>query len=163
MFRIKQSIFQYNSILWPMMNQMGRVKKSILFSVLSILSLGVSAQTKNPSDTIPSLNLDQCIAYGLQNQPGVQQSDIGITIAKKTNMIALSGCLPQLNDDANLYHYSELPTAHQTNQANPNEAPIPTKTGVYNTLTPQLTATENIFSPGLLYAAKSAHLYVQQA
>jgi outer membrane protein TolC len=122
----------------------------------------VYAQNKK-ADTIPALNLDQCIAYGLENQPGVLQSAIDITIAKKTNLIALSTWLPQLNAGADFYHYIELPTALETNQTNPSGEPVPTKTGVYNTLTPEVTASENIFSPTLLYAAKSAHLLVQQA
>jgi outer membrane protein TolC len=127
------------------------------------LTLNVSAQNKNSTDTIPSLNLDQCIVYALQNHPAVLQAEIGISIAKKTNEINLSGWLPQVNASADLYHYFELPTSYQVNQADPSGPPIPIKTGIYNTLTPGVTASEAIFSPGLLYAAKSAHLLVLQA
>jgi len=41
--------------------------------------------------------------------------------------------------------------------------PTPEKTGVSNTFIPQLSATQVIFQPSLLYAANTAHLYVNQA
>jgi len=127
---------------------------------IAFASLKITAQNKNQTDTIPSLNLDQCLVYALQHQPGVLQSDIGISIAKKTNEINLSGWLPQVNAGADFYHYIELPTGFTVNAEG---APVTVKTGITNTLTPQITATETIFSPGLLYAAKSAHLLVEQA
>ncbi|MGP8214489.1 MAG: TolC family protein [Bacteroidia bacterium] len=128
-----------------------------------ILSLSCRAQNKKTNDTVPFLNLDQCIAYAFEHQPGLLQSDIGITIAQKTNAINLSGWLPQVYLGGSLTHYGELPTALQENSANPNGPPIPVKTGVDNTATPQLSATETIVSPNLIYAAKSAHLLVEQA
>jgi outer membrane protein TolC len=131
----------------------------IIVIILSVI-LNISAQNKNLTDTVPSLNLDQCIAYGLDHQPSILQSTIEISIAKKTNQINLSGWLPQVNAGADFYHYIELPTGFTTNAEG---APVTVKTGISNTLTPELTATEALFSPGLLYAAKSAHLLVNQA
>jgi len=138
-------------------------KKYTLFIIAVISSLNVCAQNRPTTDTIPSLNLDQCIAYGLEHQPGILQSAIDISIIKKTNQINLAGWLPQLNAGANFYHYIELPTGFATNPADPTGPTIPVKTGIKNTLTPEITASEAIFSPGLLYAAKSAHLLVEQA
>src|SRR6185312_5017518 len=137
------------------------MKKRFFFSIAGIVYgiLSVHAQNKKP-DTIPSLNLDQCIAYGLENQPSVLQSVIGITIAKKTTYIALSTWLPQVNAGADYYHYFELPTGFTTNAEG---ATIPVRTGIYNSANPEITVSENLFSPGLLYAASSAHLIVQQA
>src|SRR6202020_1254405 len=74
-----------------------------------------------------------------------------------------AGWFAQLNANANFIHYIELPTGLQTSQESPNGEVTPVKSGVYNTLTPELLATETIFSPGLLYAANSAHLIVEQA
>lgn len=146
------------------MSGSGQMKKRIFFITAGIIYgiVNGNAQSKQP-DTIPSLNLDQCIAYGLVNQPGVLQSAIGISIAKKTNFIALSSWLPQLNAGANAYHYIELPTAFQEPTANPEATPVPIKAGIYNSVNPEITVSENLLSPGLLYAANSAHLLVQQA
>ncbi len=143
------------------MSRPGQIKKRILFIIAGITYsvFSVHAQNKRP-DTIPSLNLDQCIAYGLENQPSVLQSTIGITIAKKSNFIALSTWLPQVNAGADYYHYFQLPTGFSTNAEG---APVPIRTGIYNSVNPEITVSENLFSPGLLYAASSAHLIVQQA
>jgi len=138
------------------------MNKRLFISIFAILASSscVYSQSKSSADSIPSLNLDQCIAYGLEHQPGVLESFIGISIAKKTNEINLSGWLPQLNASGNFNHYIELPTGFS---ANSQGVETPVKTGIYNTLSPELTASESIFSPGLLFAAKSAHLLVQQA
>lgn len=149
------------NILRQLTNNFGFTKKYLLGCFLSVISISAFAQSKTIADTVPSLNLDQCIAYGLENHPSALQSLIGISIAKKTNEINLAGWLPQLNANANFNHYFELPTALETNPG--GEPPTAVKTGIYNTLSPELTATETIFSPGLLFAAKSAHLIVEQA
>jgi outer membrane protein TolC len=129
----------------------------------NVIGSCVCAQSKNAADTVPSLSLDACIAYGLQHQPGILQSSIQIAIAKKTNQINLSGWLPQASANATLTHYLQLPVTYEVNPADPSGPPIAVKNGIYNTFTPQLAVTENIFSPELLYAAKNAPLLVQQA
>ncbi len=135
---------------------------TIIASIL-LLASGISAQNKNTGDTIPYLNLDQCIVYGLQHQPGVIQSSIGITIAKKTNMVNLSAWLPQINLSGNFMHYDQLPTTFALNSLNPGGPLIEGHIAIANTLIPQLSVTETVFSPGVLYAAQSAHLLIQEA
>jgi outer membrane protein TolC len=138
------------------MNDSGQMKRYIFLIIIGLIcdTFSVHAQNKKP-DTIPSLNLDQCVAYGLENQPSVLQTNIGITIAKKTNYIALSTWLPQVNAGADYYHYFQLPTGFTTNAEG---ATVPIRTGIYNSVNPEITVSENLFSPGLLYAAGSAHL-----
>jgi outer membrane protein TolC len=130
---------------------------------LVLISLSGYSQNKSDKDTIPYLNLDQCITYALQNQPGLLQSVIDIDIARKTNEINLSGWLPQVYLGGSLTHYNQLPTTLAANQANPDGPPVPVKAGIYNTATPQVSATETIISPGLVYASKSAHLLLEEA
>src|ERR1700722_6283203 len=94
--------------------------KRIFFVIIIIISLSsVSfAQKGSSKDSVQYLTLDQCLAYALQHQPEVLQSGINITIAHKTNAIALSAWLPQVNLVGSLEHYFELPTAFQTNVLN---------------------------------------------
>jgi len=127
------------------------------------VSLQVSAQSKNATDTSQNLTLQQCIDYAIQNQPALMQSLINISITKKTNDIALSAWLPQVNFNANLTHYFQLPTSFATNQENPGGPLLPVNAGLYNNSIPELSATETIFNPSVLYAASSAHLYVKQS
>ncbi|HXC06378.1 MAG TPA: TolC family protein, partial [Bacteroidia bacterium] len=134
----------------------------MVFSWL-FLHTALHAQQATKKDTVPFLNLEQCIAYALDNQPAVRQTAIGIDIAKKTNAINLSAWLPQVNLGATLMHYNELPTSFSVNPANPEGPLVKGHPGVSNTLIPQLSATETLFSPDVLNAAQSAHLYVEQA
>lgn len=113
-----------------------------------------------PTDSSQGLTLEQCIAYALANQPAIKQSLIGVSIARTTNAIALSGWLPQVNAAGNVTHYITQPTTFVTNAAG---QVTPEKTAVINSVIPELTATQNIFNPQLLYAAKSAPLYIKQA
>ncbi|HTB07107.1 MAG TPA: TolC family protein [Bacteroidia bacterium] len=142
-----------------------QIIKSVIITIAFTFGLPqyTQAQQNKTADTVPNYTLDQCIVFALQNQPALLQSSIDVTIAQKTNDINLSGWLPQAYLTGSLTHYIELPTSVSENPSDPTGPPVPVKAGIYNTATPQLSVTENIFSPGLLYAAKSAHLLVQQA
>ncbi len=135
----------------------------LLFGALLSTSLRSAAQNNNRNDTVESLTLNQCIGYALKHQPGLNQAMINISIAKTTNAINLSGWLPQVNLSGNLIHYEQLPTSFVANQAVPGGPPIQTRTGIVNTAIPELSATQTIFNPQLLFAAKSAKLYVAAA
>ncbi len=139
--------------------------KRTIFVIINIvhLSFYTYAQRVATTDTTQYLTLDQCVAYALQNQPTLQQSVIGISIARKTNAIALSAWLPQVNLTGTLTHYFQLPSALEVNQVTPGGPLVAVNTGISNTATPTISASETLFSPDVLYAAKSAHLYVKQA
>ncbi|HLX93481.1 MAG TPA: TolC family protein [Puia sp.] len=133
-----------------------------VFALLTVCSFTffIDAQSQNSTDTTRSLSLGQCIDYALKNQPALQQSLINIDITRSTNKISLAGWLPQAYLNANFTHYLTLPTAvvDTTGGRQAKE-----HTGITNTIVPAFTVTQTIFSPVLLYAAKSAPLYVKQA
>lgn len=146
-----------------MNNPIKRIKvRLVIILTISFLNIfqQVNAQNSNANDTSQYLTLGQCIDYALKHQPALNQAIINQTITKITNRILLSGWLPQTNLSANFTHYIELPTNFVTNAAG---RPTTEKTGVVNTSIPALSITQAIFSPSLLYAAKSAHLYLEQA
>lgn len=128
----------------------------------SLLSQPFLSTAQQPSDTITSLNLEQCIDFALQHQPSIKQAEININIAKATNAVNLSGWLPQVNATGSVNHYLEQPTAFFTN-ASTGGVPVAQKSGVINTAIPVLGVTQTIFNPSLLYAAKSASYYEKQA
>ena len=68
--------------------------------------------------------------------------------------------MPQVGLTASFVHYNELPTSLI---AEPNGTQLAEHIGVANTLIPTLSVTQAIFSPNLLYAATSSHIYVKQA
>lgn len=144
----------------PYVSVPARLRSSLLV-LISLLPAFARAQT---ADGIQSLSLDDCINYAMVHQPALNQSLIGISIAKTTNAINLSGWLPQVNAAATATHYYQLPTSLVYDTAgNLRGRYIPTHTGVVNTVNPELTVSQTIFNPQLLFAAKAAHLYVQQA
>jgi outer membrane protein TolC len=133
----------------------------ILFFVVSLGAASHSYAQKTDTTSNPQyLTLQECIDYSLKHQPTLNQSLINVAIARTTNSINLSGWYPQVNAGGSLTHYLQLPTSFV---ANSTGGVTKEKTGVINTATPTLTVTQTIFSPTLLYAARSADLYVKQA
>jgi len=125
------------------------------------MSVTIFAQAGDSRDTAGALTLDQCVAYALKHQPLVNQAVIGQAIVRATNAINTSGWLPQAGVSGNLTHYLSLPTNFIRNSS--TGVVSQQKTGVINTFTPVLSVTQTIFNPSLLYASKSASLYVRQA
>lgn len=121
------------------------------------------AQYQSTADSVPQFTLSQCIQYALQHQPALNQAMINVAIARATNAINLAGWYPQVNVTGNLTHYLKLPTTFVANTANPGGPPVLTTTGIYNTMIPTVTATQNIFNPSLIYAGKTAPLLLKQA
>jgi outer membrane protein TolC len=120
-------------------------------------------QDRQPADSLQFLTLDQCIVYALKHQPAYLESAINVSIARKTNAISLSGWLPQVSFGGNLTHYDPLPTSFTANPLDPSGSPLPVHSGITNTFTPQVNASQAIINPDVLYAARSAHLFVESA
>ncbi len=142
---------------------------------------------KNSPDTgaVQSLTLQQCIDYALLHQPALNRSLININIAKTTNAINLAGLLPQVNANGDLIHYIQQSNASNSvvtgtgtttsTTTGGTVTPVTGSTGTNttgtsarsngfsNTFIPGISVSQSIFSPSLLYAYKSAPLYIKQA
>jgi outer membrane protein TolC len=148
-------------LLWVSSCKVSRVIRStLLLSFFTFPSFHIAAQGV---DTIPSFTLGQCIGYAMQHQPALNQAMLNQAITKANNAISLSGWYPQVNINGTLTHYLQLPSSFVPNTTNPGGSPVLTQTGIYNTAIPALSATQTLFNPTLIYAIKSAPLYVKQA
>jgi outer membrane protein TolC len=139
------------------------MKRLLLFIVICVqIPIYTYSQNDHRTDTTQVFTLEQCIRYAMQHQPGLNQARLNEDIARATNVINLSGWLPQVDVSGNLLHYRQLPT---TLEANPvaGGPPIPVASGVANTAIPEISATETIFTPQLFYSAESAPLLTKQA
>lgn len=134
-------------------------KRFVLNVIPIFISIAVFSQPDHYPDT--SLTIDQCISYALKNQPTINQALINVAITRATNAINTSGWLPQVGVSGNLNHYLTLPTNFIKNSSTGVIAEQ--KTGVINTFNPLGSVTQTLFNPSLLYAAKSAPLYVKQS
>jgi len=130
---------------------------ALVFTLLSAHSHTAAAQTQAVGSDY--LTLSQCIDYALHHQPSLKQSVINVAITRTNNAINISGWLPQVAASATFVHYNQLPTSQVTINGNPTT----THTGISNTLTPNISVTEALFSPSLLFYATSSKLYTKQA
>jgi outer membrane protein TolC len=142
-----------------MKNAVKRFKATLIFFLpIIFFSFSINAYSQNNSDTSESLTLPQCIDYALKHQPLLQQSLINIDITRSTNKINLAGWLPQAYLSGNFTHYLQLPSAISDSTGGKV-----IRTGVPNTFVSALTVTQTIFNPTLLYASRSAPLYMRQS
>lgn len=123
----------------------------------------VRDSSNNPGEF---LTLKQCIDYAMQHQPAINRALINVDIAKTTNSINLSGWLPQINASGDLIHYIQQNNNNSSivsDGSTTGTSTSTTRSNAVNTFIPQLSVSQAIFNPSLLYAAKSASLYVKQA
>ncbi len=110
------------------------------------------------------LTIQQCIDYALVHQPALNQTLINQSITRETNAIALSSWLPQVNATGSAVHYIQQSnyssTTTGTSTGSTNTA---TRSSAANSFIPELAVSQAIFSPSLLFAAKSAPLLVTQS
>jgi outer membrane protein TolC len=133
----------------------------VVFSVISNLMMG---QTQH--DSIPSkITLQQCIAYALKHQALIQQSMLDEDITKRNIRIALSGWYPQIEFDATLNRYLQVPNSNYPNTANPpSYTPYISLPSVSNyTSGGMLYANQMIYSNSLLFAARTSKQLRSQA
>jgi outer membrane protein TolC len=118
------------------------------------------------------LSIQQCIDYALIHQPGLNQSLINQSITRETNAIALSSWLPQISATGSGVHYiqqSNYSSATTTGGTGTGTGTgtgstgVTTRSSAANSFIPELSVSQAIFSPSLLFAAKSAPLLNAQA
>ncbi len=129
------------------------------------LLVPVTVKDTGKNNTGEYLTLQQCIDYSLSHQPQLNVAKINIDVAKTTNDIALSGALPQITASGNLIHYFQQSQGSNTtvNNGNGGSTTGSSSRGSENSFVPELSVTQALFNPSLLYAYKSAPLYVKQA
>jgi outer membrane protein len=122
----------------------------ILYFVAPLLLFG---QNNGHDTLLQQASLQDCIQYALKHQPIIQQSKTDEEITETTIKTKLSEWYPQVNAVYNLQHYIQLPTSFFPDANGIKHA---TRIGVKNTSNIQLTANQNIFTPDLLLARRTA-------
>jgi outer membrane protein len=133
--------------------QQSKTKRWIFFAAC-LLPLVSSGQNSSDS-TLQNATLDNVVAYALVHQPSVRQAKIDEDITNKVIRGKLADWYPQINFVYNYQHVYDL-----------NVFILPTgavRTGLHNTSSTQLTATQNIFSRDALLASTSASTVRTQA
>jgi outer membrane protein TolC len=133
----------------------------MLFFVISNLLIGQKA-----NDTLPSkVTLSQCITYALANQSLVKQALLDEDITRRDIRIALAGWYPQLEIDANVQHFLQIPLSSYPNPLNPPtytpyislpSTPNYTSSGIFS-------ANQTLYSNNLFFAARTSRELRNQA
>jgi len=114
------------------------------------------------------LTIKQCIDYAMIHQPALNQSLINVDIARATNAINLSTWLPQVNATGEAIHYIQqsnygAATVTGGTTTTGTSTGTATRASAGNSFIPELSVSQAIFSPSLLYASRSAPLLLNQA
>ncbi|HEX2394643.1 MAG TPA: TolC family protein, partial [Bacteroidales bacterium] len=139
---------------------------AILLCFLLIIPVYIHSQASTADQqTIPqgSADLSTCIQYALDHNPLLEQLRIRDKITRKTIASELSGWLPQIELNANYQNYLRQPVSIFPDFSNPDGPKREVTTGVANTSSIQLGASQTIYSPELVIAGTSARLYKRQS
>jgi len=131
-----------------------------LFTGLFIFIFPLLVNAQRNIDSLSSeITIQECITYALNHQPQINQSIIDEKISKADIRIATSGWYPQLNLDANLQHYFQLPTAFVNDFTNPSGPKTAVPSGLYNNSAVMFSANQTLYSTDLLFASKTIKDY----
>jgi outer membrane protein TolC len=135
-----------------------------LFLCIHVSAQQNNVQSSNPKlksereiglDTTSSnLTLNDCLRYALKNQPALNQSYLDEAIARASNRVAQSAWLPQVGGAGTLQHYIQTPTSFIP--VNGNLTAV--QSGIANYSIPSISASQTIFSPEVLLAARASKL-----
>lgn len=134
--------------------------KKYLYVVCSFMAIGSVANAQQNSAVLTdSAGIDECVQYALKHYPEVQQQYINEKITNSQIKTKLADWYPQVNLDADMQHYFELPRTIFTL----NGTQSVTQTGVINTSGVNFGLTQNIFNRDALLASKTKGVVVQAA
>ena len=145
-------------------HKLNKYRKGLISVLFLAISGFLSGQTAN--DTLLSdVTLSQCITYALANQSLVKQSLIDEDITRRNINIAFSGWYPQLEVDANVQHFLQIPTAYYPNLNNPPQYTpyIPFPSSPSNVSSGIFSASQTLYSNSLFFAARTSRELRNQA
>ena len=126
-------------------------------ALIYILLLSVThsfAQTIRRDSSLSDATVQACVKYALDHQPVIQQSYLDEKITEREISSRLADWYPQVGFSGSYQHYFELPSAALGADSTGKRQVI--QTGVRNTSTLGLSATQNIFNRDVLLATRTA-------
>ena len=128
------------------------------------LGIAVFSSAQTAHDTLPSkVTLSQCRIYAINNHSLIKQSVLDEQITRKDIRIALSGWYPQLEFDAKMQHYLQVPQATYPNLLNPSAPAISLPAAADNTSAGVFSASQTLYSNDLFYSVRTSKELRNQA
>ena len=109
-----------------------------------------------------SVSIDQCISYAMKYQPLVKQLKLDEAIANQNVKISLSDWLPQVKTNAGYQYFLKQPVSFFPNLSDLTGPDIQVTTGLKYNSNLLINASQNIFTPDLYFAGRTARYYRQQ-
>jgi outer membrane protein TolC len=132
-----------------------KFRKGLINALFLLISGLLTGQTA--PDTLPSkVSLSQCITYSLTNQSLIKQSLLDEDITRRDIRIALSGWYPQLELDANLQHYLQVPLTHYPDPSDPSAPGYFLPSTLTNVSAGIFSANQTLYSNNLYFAARTS-------
>lgn len=130
--------------------------KKYLYIVCGFMAISSLARAQqNNAVLTDSAGIDECVQYALKHYPEVQQQYINEKITNSQIKTKLADWYPQVNLDANVQHYFQLPKTIANG--------VVANAGVINTSGVNFGLTQNIFNRDALLAAQTKGVVVQSA
>ena len=130
-------------------------KKGHFFLYVFLLFFAHSfAQSIRRDSSLRTATLQSCVQYALEHQPYVQQSYLSEQITEEQIKSRLADWYPQISFAGTYQHYFQLPSSAFGVDSNGKRQII--QTGVANTSTLGLAASQNIFNRDVLLASRTA-------
>ena len=134
----------------------------LISTLLLVISNFLTGQT-TPDTLASPVTLLQCITYALANQPLIRQSRLDEDITRRDIRIALSGLYPQLEFDANLQHYLQIPMTNYPNVSDPSAPGLSLPSTAANTSEGIFSASQTLYNSNLFFAARNSGYLRKQA
>ena len=134
-----------------------RLQCRVILSILLLTSVPYVLPGQKAQDTLSAkVTLQDCITYALQNQAQVKQAIIDEAITRKDIGISLSGWYPQLEFDANVQRYIQIPDAYYPNLLDPTAPSLKFPGASRYSSAGIFSANQALYNSNLLYASRNA-------
>ncbi len=129
-------------------------RQVIFYTVLLSITHSFAQSTIKRDSSLPAATVEACVQYALAHQPFIQEAYIDEKIVDEEISSRLADWYPQIGVSGNYQHYFKLPSAALGADSTGKRQIV--QTGVRNTSTLSLSATQNIFDRDVLLATRTA-------
>lgn len=134
-----------------------------LVSLILIILNSYALRAQSQENILPdSAGIDDCISYAMKYQPLVRQLKFDEAIANQDIKISLSDWLPQISSTAGYQYILKQPVLFFPNLTDLTGPKVPVTAGLKQNSNVVFTASQNIFTNDLFFAARTARYYRQQ-
>jgi outer membrane protein len=139
------------------------VCRNLLITIFLVFISYLLSGQKALDSLSSKVTLSQCLSYALTNQSLIKQSLIDENITGRDIRISLSGWYPQLEFNASVQHYLQIPLTSYPNLSDPTAPPVKWPAAPNYSSSGIFSASQTIYSNNLYYSSRTAKELRNQA